>query len=73
MSKGSEATQFKGFGVGTAHRTAPTQVKLPDDLREYVNQFSGADRAEWLRAAVREKMERDLASNTQPPSTNDGG
>jgi len=54
-----EDTQFKGKGIGLKHSVSPISVGLPKDLDEYVR--SQPNRSEWLRAAIREKMERESA------------
>jgi len=52
-----EETQFKGRGLGIKHSNHPVSVNLPPDLDKYVRSLP--NRAEWLRAAIREKMERE--------------
>lgn len=58
MSK--EQTQFKGKGLGIKHRQSPICVMLPPDLDAYVRSLP--NRSEWLRQAIKEKMERELLS-----------
>jgi len=53
-----EDTQFKSWGIGLKYKkTQPVSVGLPEEMDKYVR--SRPNRSEWLRAAVREKMERE--------------
>ena len=54
----SADTQFKGKGLGTHDNTRAIAVKLPPDLDQIVRSM-GTKKADWLRAAIREKLERD--------------
>ena len=47
-------------GLGTKDKTKAIGMKLPPDLEEYVRNLPPGTRSDWLRSAVREKMEREL-------------
>jgi predicted GNAT superfamily acetyltransferase len=53
-------TQFKGKGIGTSSNSKPVCVMLPPDLDEFVRGLP--DRSQWLREAIREKIERELGT-----------
>lgn len=62
--KGNYATRFKSLGVGVKHDHKPISVMLPPETDAYVRAL--ANRSQWLRQAVEEKMERDKQQAGKP-------
>ena len=54
---GNYATRFKSKGIGVSHSHKPVSVMLPPDIDAYVHALP--NRSEWLRQAIREKIQRD--------------
>lgn len=50
-------SKFESSGVGVLWKQRPVCVMLPPDLDAYVRSLP--NRSEWLRQAIKEKMERE--------------
>ncbi len=57
MRKSNEKTRFKQRGVGSAKRQPPVSVLLSAEIDQIVRNLP--NRSEFLREAIREKLERE--------------
>ena len=57
MSKREYVKKYLSKGLGTATDTRPISVKLPPDIDKAVRSIP--NRSDWLREAIKEKLERE--------------
>ncbi len=57
MTRADHKTRFKTRGIGTKNKQKPVSVLLPQEIDEIVKAMP--NRSEFIRQAVREKLERD--------------
>ena len=57
MTKSNEKTRFKQRGVGSGKKQPPISVLLSAEIDQIVRSLP--NRSEFLREAVREKLERE--------------
>lgn len=56
-ARGDHGKKFLSKGLGTTTNQRPVAVKLPPEMDEYVRALP--NKSEWLREAIREKIERE--------------